>query len=103
MSDLLERISALLAAPTRDLGQIERTLTDGYAHALALEGEGSRLERRVTALSRSIEGGDVASKTRELAHVARCLESNKSDLASLRRALAELRRHAQEARVGSPG
>jgi hypothetical protein len=102
MSDLLERISALLAAPGRDLEQIERTLTDGYAHALALEGEGRRLERRVTALSRSIEGGDVVTKTRELGQVARSLESNTRDLALLRRALADLRRHAQDVRVGSP-
>ncbi len=102
MSDLLDRISALLAAPTRDLGQIERTLTDGYAYALVLEAERGRLERRVAALSRSIEGGDLTSKARELADVARSLESNTADLALLRGTLADLRRHAQDVRIGSP-
>jgi hypothetical protein len=102
MSDLLEQISVLLEAPTRDLGVLERTLTDGYAHALALEAERTRLERRVIALSRSIEGGDVASKTHELADVARRLDANICDLASLRRTLAALRRHAQDVRIGSP-
>jgi alpha-D-ribose 1-methylphosphonate 5-triphosphate synthase subunit PhnI len=102
MSDLLEQISVLLEAPTLDLKEIERTLTDGYAHALALEAERSRLERRVAALSRSIEGGDVVSKTHELADVARRLEAITCDLASLRRTLADLRRHAQDIRIGSP-
>jgi len=102
MSDLLDRISALLGASTRDLDQIERTLTDGYAQALSLEAERSRLERRVTGLSREIDNGDTLSKARELADVARRLESNGGDLTTLRGALSELRRHADDVRVGSP-
>lgn len=102
MSDLLDRITALLGASTRDLDQIERTLTDGYAQALSLEAERWRLERRVTGLSRGIERGDTLSKARELADVAQRLESNGSDLTELRGALSQLRRHADDVRIGSP-
>ena len=102
MSDLLDRISTLLGASTRDLDQIEHTLTDGYAQALSLEAERWRLERRVTGLSRGIEHGDTLSKARELADVATRLESTDSDLARLRGALNELRRHADDVRIGSP-
>jgi hypothetical protein len=102
MTDLLDRISAQLGAPTRDVDQVERTLTDGYAKALSLEAEGWRLERRVAALSQGIEQGDIVTNARELADVARRLERNGEDLAELRRLLAELRRCADDARVGSP-
>ena len=102
MTDLLDRISAQLCAPTRDLDQIERTLTDGYARALALEAERWRLERRLAALSRGIETGDIVTNARELADVAKRLERNGDDLTELRARLAELRRHAGEMRVGSP-
>jgi len=101
-TDLLDRISALLGDSTRDRAQIEDTLTDGYAEALSLEAEGSRLERRVAVLSQEIEQGDIVSNARELAEVARRLERNGEDLAELRRLLAELRRCADDARVGSP-
>jgi hypothetical protein len=102
MTDLLDRISTLLGNPTRDLDQIERTLTDGYAKALSLEAEGWRLERRVAVLSQEIEQGDIVTNARELADVARRLERNGEDLAELRGLLAELRRCADDARVGSP-
>ena len=87
-------------APTIDA--IEHTLTAGYARALALEAERWRLERRVTGLSRGIERGDTLSKARELADVAQRLESNGTDLTKLRGALSELRRHADQVRIGSP-
>jgi len=102
MTDLLDRISVLLGASTRDLDQIERTLTDGYARALSLEAERWRLERRVAGLSRGIEDGDVARNARELADVAKRLEQNGGDLTRLRGVLSELRRHADDVRVGSP-
>jgi hypothetical protein len=82
MSDLLDRITTLLGASTRDLDEIEHTLTDGYAQALSLEAERWRLERRVTGLSRGIEHGDTLTR--------------------LRGALNDLRRHADDVRIGSP-
>jgi hypothetical protein len=102
MTDLIDRISALLGAPTRDLDLIERTLTDGYASTLALEAERWRLERRVVVLSQGIESGDIAGNVRELADVARRLERNGDDVTELRGLLSELRRCAEDARVGSP-
>ena len=102
MTDLLDRISALLGASTRDLGEIERTLTDGYAQALALEAERWRLEGQVARLSEEIEDGDLAVNVRELAGVAKRLGQNGRDLAALRSVLAELRRSADDARAGSP-
>jgi hypothetical protein len=102
MTDLFDRISALLGGQTRDLDEIEGTLTDGYAKALSLEAESWRLERRVAVLSQEIEQGDILTNARELADVARRLERNGEDLAELRRLLAELRRCADDARVGSP-
>jgi chromosome segregation ATPase len=102
MTELLDRISALLGDPTRDLDQIEGTLTDGYAKALSLEAEGWRLERRIEVLSQEIEQGDIVTNARELADVARRLERNRDDLAELRRLLGKLRRSADDARVGSP-
>lgn len=102
MTDLFDRISALLGDSTGDLDQIEHTLTDGYAHALSLEAERWRLERRVTGLSLGIENGDLASNARELGDVAKRLERNNGDLAQLRGKLSELRRHADDVRVGAP-
>jgi hypothetical protein len=102
MTELLDQISALLGASTRDIDQIERTLTDGYARALSLDAERWRLEQRVTGLSQGIENGDTASKARELTDVAKRLESISGDLRQLRGTLVELRRHADDVRVGSP-
>ncbi len=102
MSELLEKIMALMSAPARDLETIERTLTDGYAQALSLEAEKWRLEKRITEVAQSLERGDTAQKARELAVLANRVEGNVGDLVALRSVLAELRRHADAVRVGSP-
>jgi hypothetical protein len=49
MTELLDRISGLIGAPERDSELLERTLTDGYARALALEAEQQRLQRELAA------------------------------------------------------
>jgi hypothetical protein len=102
MTELLEKINALISAPTRDLDTIERTLTDGYAYALSLEAEKWRLEKRITEVAQSLQRGDTAKKARELATLANRVEGNIGDLAALRSVLADLRRHADAVRVGSP-
>ena len=94
MTELFDRITTLIDAPERDLDRIERTLTDGYAHALSLEGERLRLERRLSELARELSAGDPATKTDELSSVAQRLDGNAGDLSRLRAALADLRRHA---------
>jgi predicted nucleic acid-binding Zn-ribbon protein len=102
MSELLEKIKALMSAPARDLETIERTLTDGYAQALSLEAEKWRLEKRINEVAQSLEVGDTAQKARELAVLANRVEGNVGDLVALRSVLADLRRHADAVRVGSP-
>jgi len=102
MSELLEKIKALMSAPARDLETIERTLTDGYAQALSLEAEKWRLEKRINEVAQSLGRGDTAQKARELAVLANRVEGNVGDLVALRSVLAELRRHADAIRVGSP-
>jgi hypothetical protein len=99
---LLEEISALLAAEGADgPARLERTLTDGYAHALSLEAERWRLEKRMTLVAREIGDGDQATKVRELSSLSQSLDVNAEHLERLRALLASLRRHADGVRVGS--
>jgi predicted nucleic acid-binding Zn-ribbon protein len=98
MTGLYDEITRLIDASERDLGRIEQTLTDGYAHALGLEAEKQRLERRITDLVHALHQGDTVSKTDELATLARRLDGQKGDLSRLRSALADLRRHAASVR-----
>jgi len=102
MTELIDRISALLGASTRDLGQLEHTLTDGYAQALSLEAEKWRLEKRIAEVAQGIESGDTAQKARELTSLTTRLDGNHDDLALLRGLLSELRRRVDDVRVGSP-
>lgn len=102
MSELLEKINALISAPTRDLETIERTLTDGYAHALSLEAEKWRLEKRIGEVAQSLQRGDTAKKVRELVTLAQRVEGSVGDLTELRSQLADLRRHLDAVRVGTP-
>jgi hypothetical protein len=99
MTELCDQISELINAPIRDLGTIERTLTDGYAHALFLEAEVLRLEKRVSEVSQGLQRGDTAKKVRELSTLAKRIDANTGDLAELRSMLADLRRHADAVRL----
>jgi uncharacterized membrane protein YccC len=102
MTELLERIQSLIETEARDLDQIERTLTDGYAEALSLEAERWRIERRIAEVTHGIQRGDTAKKARELASLSRRLDGNETTLSRLRAVLKDLRRHASGVRVGSP-
>ncbi len=102
MTELLDQIRALLGGSTYDLDQIERTLTDGYAHALTLEAEKARLERRLTEVAQDMQRGDTAKKAQELTELTRKIGGNADDLVVLRGMLVDLRRHADGVRVGSP-
>jgi hypothetical protein len=95
MTTLLDEISALMDAPNVDRARVERTLTDGYAHALALEAERVRLQKRVQTVTEGLNRGDGAIKTRELTALARQLDGNAVDLSNLRGVLAALRRRAR--------
>jgi predicted nucleic acid-binding Zn-ribbon protein len=91
---LLEQIDELLAEPAEQpasLARLERTLTDGYAYALALESERWRLEQRMSELAGELAKGDQELKARELALVSERLATNASTLADLRAELTRLR------------
>jgi chromosome segregation ATPase len=98
MTELLQTIQTMISSDTDDLDQIERTLTDGYAEALHLEAERSRLERQIALMTQEIDRGDTAENARELAVLARRLDSSAGALAKLRAVLGDLRRHASSIR-----
>jgi hypothetical protein len=52
IEDLLNAPASGAAAPT--LARLEEALTDGYAHALALEAERLRLERRISEVAHEL-------------------------------------------------
>ena len=89
MTPLLDEIHSLIDAPTVDKDHVERTLTDGYAHALSLETERSRLEKQLNQL---MLGGDSA--TQELRALAKRLDGNAGQLSRLREVLAQLKQRA---------
>lgn len=88
MNALLDEIAAVISDGGADRAQIERTLTDGYAHALTLESERLRLEKRIGELTE--RRGSKA--TQEVAMLSRELDGTSGNLATLRSTLAELRK-----------
>lgn len=88
MTALLDEITAVISDDGADRTQIERTLTDGYAHALTLESERLRLEKRIAELAE--RRGSKA--TQEVAMLSRELDGTSGNLATLRSTLAELRK-----------
>jgi chromosome segregation ATPase len=102
---LLEQIHELLAEPTRaeepaTLAHLERMLTDGYAHALSLEAERSRLERRMSELAGELNDGNQEQKTEELVQVSRRISGASAEIERLRSTLSELRVRVRTARAG---
>lgn len=91
MTSLLDEIHSLIDAPEVDRVHLERTLTDGYAHALSLETERSRLEKR---LNEVMQRGNSAEKAQELTALSQRLDGNAGELTMLREVLARLRRRA---------
>jgi DNA repair exonuclease SbcCD ATPase subunit len=86
---LLEQIDELLAEPHAEreaetLARLERTLTDGYAHALVLEAERWRLEQRMSELASELTDGNQELKSQELAQVSSSLATNAAALKGLR-------------------
>ena len=96
MAELLARINTMIESESRDLVQIERTLTDGYAAALSLEAEGWRIERRMAEV---VADGYTTKQAEELASLSKRLSGNKGRLVSLRAVLADLRRHMDRVRT----
>jgi len=102
-ADLFEQIDELLAAPVRaeepaTLALLERTLTDGYAHALSLDAERLRLERRMSELADELHDGNQEQKAEELARVSRRISGARAEVERLRGTLTQLRDRARAAR-----
>src|SRR3954466_14326231 len=97
--NVVDNIRALLDSGEEvDLIVLERTLTDGYAHALSLEAERWRIEKRISEVAAMLNGTDEEPKTKELASLAKRLETSHLDLVALRSLLAVLRTRAEAAR-----
>lgn len=101
---LLEEIDELLATSSppdepATLARLERTLTDGYAHALSLEAERLRLERRMSELAGELDEGNQEQKTQELVQVSRRITSAHAEIERLRCSLSELRARATAVRA----
>jgi hypothetical protein len=104
---LLDQIDALLedgvsSAEPESVLRIERTLTDGYASALALEGERLRIERQIEGVAEAINNGDSHRRAEELSLLARRRTKVDGDLAHLRDRLGLLRSRARELRSMLP-
>ncbi len=98
---LLDRIRRLLDARMGDPGQpllteMEHTLTDGYARALALESEVWRIEKRMGNLAHEIAEPNEAEELRGL---SASLRGTRGDLDLLRGLLADLHREVETARA----
>jgi len=98
---LREEIAELLSTPEDGVGApsldaIEATLTDGFAEALALEAERSRIERRLGEVARN--AGDEAG-VREFARLSERLETADGELAGLRSLLRNLQARRRVARA----
>jgi hypothetical protein len=93
---VLTEIRSLLDQPTERArparALVEKTLTDGYAHALALEGDRLRVERRLRELVDTSERDETTDA--EVATLASSAALLDRELADLRGLLAELRAHA---------
>jgi hypothetical protein len=101
MTTLIDQISALLAAPAQGeqapaLARLEHTLTEGYARALALEAERSRLERRIGQVAAELGEGD---SNHEISSLARRLSDADGEISRLRAMLVSLPARANEVRA----
>jgi tRNA C32,U32 (ribose-2'-O)-methylase TrmJ len=99
--NVIQRIRALLATlsegngtPSRE--RVEATLTEGYAAALALDGERLRLERRMDEVTAHVAHG-ANGRVKEMQKVLERLEVTEHDLAELRDLLTRLRTRAAKA------
>lgn len=84
------------SGPRPPLEEIERTLTDGYANALQLEGERWRIEKRISELVGLIQADP--QRAQELGKLAERLSSADGDLRHLRGLLGALRDRAEAVR-----
>jgi hypothetical protein len=95
MPPLRDEITDLLRMPEKGAGApsldaIESTLTHGYADALALEAERSRIERRLGEVARDAGEVSAHSVAAELVALSKRLDTAAGELAQLRTLLHDL-------------
>jgi hypothetical protein len=95
---LVDRVRALLDSSSKDprgpkIEELEHTLTDGYAAALALEGECLRIGKRI---------GEPRVDGSESTQLRGRLRETEEELARLRDLLSVLRRRTDAARATRP-
>ena len=96
---LLDSPASGAEAPT--LVRIEDALTTGYARAMALEAEQSRLQRRIADVVVALADEDLALPDPELKRLAQELKAANCDLSQLRKLLESLRLRADVARAAA--
>ena len=87
-------------APSLDA--IESTLTDGYAEALVLEAERSRIERRLGQVARDAGEVSAHSVAAELAQLSERLDAADEEIARLRSLLRSLQGVRRRRRAATP-
>jgi hypothetical protein len=95
MPPLRDEIAELLRMPENGAGApsldaIESTLTHGYAEALALDAERSRIERRLGEVARDAGEVSAHSVAAELVALSERLDTADGELARLRTLLQNL-------------
>jgi len=93
---LINDIRAAMQTPleadaTASRAHVERVLTDGYAHALVLEGERLQIERQIGAVTARIGAGGGKGLAGELSELSDRLSRTDRALRELRAQLASLR------------
>lgn len=101
IADLLRMPEAGAGAPS--LAAIESTLTDGYAEALALEAERSRIERRLGEIARDAGEVSAHSVAAELTELSERLAAADEEIARLRALLQDLQGVRRRRRAAPPG
>jgi hypothetical protein len=94
---LLESPTSGEEAPT--LAHIEHALTTGYARAMALEAEQSRLQRRIAEVAVELADHDESLPDPELKRLAQELKATGRSLLRLRALIDSLRTRAEAARA----
>jgi hypothetical protein len=98
---LMQKIEELLEAPASGddaptLEHMEETLTDGYARALELEAERSRIERRIGEVASTAD--ERSGLAEELTALAGRMRTADRELRKLRSALGRLQARARATR-----
>jgi DNA-binding SARP family transcriptional activator len=95
---MIQRVNALHGSSP----DAESILMDGYARALELEGERTRLERRFASLARALAEDHDPARIPELRSLKERISRTETELNSLREVLQAVRRRLLAAGVVVP-